>query len=274
MYYLIDTEQNKSGPYDIVWLIKKARNRKLEPHTLLEDAEQPLDQPIPANLHPALKEIFAELHEQSDTVEEVNDGPRKYSFTFLLKMGLESMLNSQSLVLYASTFVLFCAAPLASLLWMPWAWYNKILAAMLCTVIGIVALSFCLLAQLKQHRGQPVDKDTILQQMKEHQLPLLKSAVIIGLLTATGLLCFIVPGIFVLCFTIYVPMLIADQKQSLASAMVLSRKRVQQLGGDNIGVIFGLIAINVLAAPLIFPLVFTLPITLSGLVTIYDEQMF
>ncbi len=275
MFYIVDEQQRKIGPYDLVTLIKKLRNGKLSAEALLQNIEDPFGDPIMAQHHPMLREVFEEVQALPEHEERAaSPAMRSYSLVFLLKQGLENLLSSQSLLLYASGFVLVCAAPLSALIWAKIALPLKFTASIVCVIAGMLALSYCLIAHLRQHRGQPLDSGLILQTMKEHRISLLKMAALIGCIAAIGLWFIIIPGIFIITFTIFTPLLITDQKLSVANALVIGRKRMQHIGWDNIGVIFGLITINVVLAPLVLPLVFTLPMTLTGLITIYDEQMF
>lgn len=95
-----------------------------------------------------------------------------------------------------------------------------------------LALTYVFLAGLdwyflKQIRGQPAEIGDIFSVFQKHFVPLMLFSVVGQLLTAVGLLCCLIPGIYLaIVWLMFPPLLIIDKNLDFWPAMELSRKVV------------------------------------------------
>lgn len=276
-YYIIEGDE-RTGPVDMVMLIRKIRNGQVTPDTLLAEDEKA--EPKKAATFDSFKEYFEEVREAANQ-EETEEGPKLFSLWRLLKGGASLLVNYHSTplltgVLMLIAFILFFL-------------FSRIF------IIGFViawAATYILYAGfqvylLRLTRGQPVDFQFVLSQVRPHLLSLAIAGALIFLPISIGLaifsqsqspiaaflmLVFVVPGLAVITLYYFTAMLITDKNMDFWSAMEASRKTVMTAGSHNLGVIFGLIAINFVGAVMfLIGLLFTLPVTSAAGAEIYDE---
>lgn len=82
----------------------------------------------------------------------------------------------------------------------------------------------------------------------------------------------VVPFLFIVTLFIFAPLLILDKNAHWKDALYASKQYQLYLGADTIGVLMGFVVINLLAFLfLLFPLLVTLPITMSVVIDFYQK---
>lgn len=262
-YYLI-TDQGEEGPFDLLALVRKAKNGALMPESMVRvDGEKTT---APASKTPGVADLFADLDEEDDVTASAHN-VRQYDVKKLFLEGWEFVTAHQTTVIMTGLFMVIA-----------------LIGGVICSNVPLVgiALTFTFLFVMfscyifliaKKTRGQAFHLVDILPVLQRSLVPLVLAGLVLSIPVIVGLILLLVPGLFVITFYLFTPMLIMEQKRSFWEAMEMSRKKVMSMGSHNIGVLFSLVVANFVAIIcFLFPLLITLPLTMSELSEIYDDQ--
>lgn len=272
-YYII-TGNEKSGPFDIITMIKKIKNGTIKRDTQIIEGESA---PRAAADIDELSEILLEAEGKETSVTPTFRNTNAHlDLKRSLTIGWKFLLENQMSVAYAGALLAVMLVLGYGLSYIPFLGYIAVFAA------GYVLYSAYFIYALRAYRGQHIDIAYIMKKVMRN----LHSLVITGLVATIVISASIalsvhityyfmlltIPGLFVWTGLIFAPLLITEGDMNFATAITLSRSRVKTLPIDSIGVLFGLVVINYMAAIcLVAPLIFTLPITVGAIVEIYEE---
>ena len=271
MRFFVKYDTYQDGPYDLVSMIRKIRNGDLRPDILvLEEADE---RAVPAGIHPKLESFFHEL-KSTHMAEGIDVYLRPGGTIYALKQGWMFFQHHSNSVLCSGTYLMAVIATGIAL--------NSILpplfAPLTLLLTWIVAQFFLggfLLSIAQIHRGERLSFPPILRAYGKYGVALLAYGIIAGVLSAVGGLFFIIPGLMVLAYCIFAPLIIAESPVGTRYALRMSHLVIKRHGKPFFELMIALIALNFIAALFfVFPLLITLPITMSIIVDIYDRLHF
>ncbi len=282
--YNIITGKTKTGPYDIVMIVRKIRNGSVTGDTLIQTSDSDIIKP--AIEWAQLAEFFTET--KDEWTESVAEGHlHHHNLLRTLSGGWRFLQRNHISSVFSGLLVLALIFMVAAIhLTMTPAF--RIFAYMASVMVGHFLFSCYMLVILRTVRGQPVDGPYLQSKILPVIGQLLISSLLISFIAIIGLallvtsnvvevsvvgLVIITIGLFVLTIYAFAPLLILDQQYDFWDAMEASRKSVMKSGAENIGVLFGLFVINFIAGlAILLPMALTLPITTGALAEIYDEM--
>lgn len=284
-YYIV-SEQDASGPYDIVALVVKIRNR-----TLLKEhyiSRNDVEETRPAGEWQELKGFFLELEARKEEAVAGQAVLKKRNLFSCLKYGSFFLQQNMTATVFSGIFVLWVIAITTGINFLVPPGFRAFLY--IAGFIFIYFLFSCyMLMILRLQRGQPLHTEYFVDKIKQSYQKVIRISlvisfpIIIGIIFLTafedsiyfaiaGLFIIVIPGIYIITVYSFAPLLIFDQGYEVWDAMETSRKYILKSGSDNFGIYFSLNAINFIAALLvILPMVITLPITMASVAESYDE---
>jgi hypothetical protein len=283
-YYIVTAEGQKTGPYDIVGIVKKIRNGSLTAETMIASDNE-------AEAKKASEWVeLAEFLQEQDAEETSTIEVHKVKTTSLsrrLASGWNFLQNNQLSTVFSGLFVLFIifSTGFVTLL-LPKA--LRMIGHGAFFVITQFLFTGYIYSVLRMVRGQPVDYNFVKEKMRPLVKALIVSSfimsffIIVGMLfilsgveslSVFGLIVVALPGFYMMNLYIFAPLLILDKNVEFWEALELSRKTVKKSGMENVGVIFSLLIINFVGGVfLLVPMIVTLPITMSAISDMYDES--
>lgn len=264
MQYFIITDHGEEGPYDLLSIVRKVKNGSLTAETKVRLDGQ--TEPTTAAQAEGIAELFAPEDEEEKTTASLND-VRQYDVKRIFLEGWEFVSMHQTTVITTGLFIVMA-----------------LIGGVICARVPLVgiALTFTFLFVLfscyvylitKKTRGQAFHFIDILPILQSSLVPLTLAGLVLSIPVILGTILLLVPGLFVITFYLFTPMLIMEQKRGFWEAMEVSRKKVMSMGSHNIGVLLALVVANFVGLIcFLFPLLITLPLTVSELSEIYDDQ--
>ncbi len=265
-YYILE-KNARSGPFDIVTMIRKIRNQSLSRDTLVEigTGEEEAAPAQPAGEIEKLAEIF----EETARIFTAEARTHHYSLKKSFQSGLVFLQNHLTTMVYAGFVMLLTMACAMGLL----TFLPGILACAATYYVFLMLLFIFAYIVLRMARGQSADLASSLSVVGNHSKQILIAVLVIGTLSNLGMLALAVPGLMLLTLYIFTPFLILDKQLDFWDAMEASRRMTSVRGIDFFSITFALVVVNFIGAiALLFPLVITLPVTMYALAELYDEH--
>jgi hypothetical protein len=263
-YYIIEAG-NADGPWDAISIIKKIRNHKIHPATMIAVDDED-EEPQPAHSIDEFVSIFDELenYKQADTQLE----PSKHSLTEVLANAWSNLTKYSEVIMQTSLFLL---ASVLSFTSFATILGNTVGAAI--TSVFVFFFMFVLHAFiLRASRGLQGNARETLSAVERNFVPLLTFAALHMLLAGIGLSLFIIPGILVLSLFCFVPLLIVDKNEGVVAAMIKSYQAVR--GNKSIlKIVIVTQIVFVLTAPTVILLFLVLPLIQLMIAELYDEAV-
>jgi hypothetical protein len=273
----------RKGPYDILGLMRKIRNGSLTSVMLVEREGGPR---FPAIEWPELREFF-ETDGQLSGRSHAIAGVLSHGFLSMLRKGVRFLADNPVTTISSSILLLFVIFMTVSVHLLPAFLHPYGYAAhFFATYFLVCCYQYHVLRVV---RGQPADWNHIKPKLYP-VLPRLAGAcafssafAILGMVlliqadglfvSILGLLIFTLPGLFMLSLHAFASFLIIDQDYAAGAALARSRARLLEQGAERIGSVLALFVIDFIGALLILlPLAITLPVTMSILSEMYDED--
>lgn len=270
-YFIKDTE-TPDGPYDMMAIIRKLRNGSVVEDTLI--ANTVFEEPRPASSFPEFQDFFREEAEAEEGVHEPRPAP---SFGALLRTGIGFLKQNHFAAVYSGLFMI---------IWLLLAMMLMVQQSVILSLAAIGGSYFFmggyLYGILRFVRGNPVNFPLILGIILSTAVNMGVVSIVLAAVMFPGvllvdmlgpdMLAISMPVLFIfllvaLTFLAFAPLLITDRKRDFWDAMLGSVRIVMCHKGQNLGNIFGLVALNFLLFPLM-PIV--LPLTMGALVDLYD----
>lgn len=284
-YFIIESDGSRSGPFDLITMVKKVRSGKVTSNTEVYAAGS--DRIQLADSLPELAEFFGTHGGTIHNAEELNkmnsqEDHQAIHLMPLLKEALVFLAGHQNLAVISSAFMIGAIIlTLISGIILP-----DILVAVVGTVVGGFAFFMLLTASLTVSRNQPVDGRFMQALMQYHFKPLLMAsaitagmafgvpAIIGATLSSIGYLLMML-GLIPYALYVFTPFILADDPSlTYKEAMELSKSWVKGQGMDNMGALVGLLFINAAAILCLFlPVFITLPLTCIALTEIYEQKI-
>lgn len=268
MQFYIKYGNVQDGPFDLVTMIRKIRNKEISRETLV--LEEKDSYAVAAYEHPRLQSFYEEMKE--DFVEE---GLEPYftgnGFVYALQKGWSFFQHYPNCVLFSSGF-LFVVLLMGAL-------FSGLLPDFLGIFLGWTVFHFLngavLLAMKQLNTHHRVDFQSITTRYLGHLKPLLLYSITIAFLSAIGGIFLVIPALFLLTLYIFAPLLILEENYSFWDAMETSKQTVIQHGRKLFEILFGLTVVNFVAALFfLLPLAITIPITYIVIIDLYDKTPF
>lgn len=282
-YFIVTADGQKSGPYDLVGVVKKIRNGSVGKDAMVATDKKPAPAPIASFAE--LAEFLNEQSTEETRSEEAHD-MKSVTLAARLRNGWAFLQNNQLSTIFSGLLTLFIIF-LAGIVGLFFPTPLLTIGYSLVFVVIQFAFSAYIYSVLRMVRGQPVDVSFIRAKVKPVAKPLLTTSVMMSLFLIIGLLLMLsggqvlaiiglviasLPGFYLMSLFIFAPLLILDKDMEFWEALELSRKTVQKSGVENTGVIFSLLIINFLAGMVfLIPLIISLPITIAAIAEMYDE---
>jgi|GEM_PF-963183 len=283
-YYIVN-EKGNAGPYDLVALIIKIRNRSLTPQ--MQIMQSATGETRTAGEWHELSGFFTEVSDKKEPFQE--HAHQEYSLLHAVRYGLSFLQLHFIATLLSAVLVLCTIVVIAGV-----TYFIPDILKEPGYVAGIIVFyllySAYLSIILRIIRGQPIITQYVIERTLANFKNLVISAlivlapVIIGIIIMTlstenvigaviGLLIIIGPGIYMIAIYAFTPLLIIDKEYGVKEALDKSKKLVMSKGVEYFGIYFSLQAINVIAALLaLIPMALTLPVTSSFIANVYDEH--
>lgn len=278
--YFIEHAAGRSGPYDLLGVIRKIRNGSLA-------KDQPLARGIeaqakPAAQHSELYEVFAE----QDKVEEEYRarGRERIRFSRQFAEGVSIMKEDlTAAVLTGFVMLTIVMLGIGATMVMP-----PIVAAFLVPIIGYGCFNLMLVAMLRVARVQLLSLGYIGEVLQRHGLTLLLCGLppalaafslpwVLSDATSLGMKAWIFlvfPGVPIMAYYAFVPLLMIDRDVTRSEAFAMNRHIMGKLGLDALVTICWLFMINLLVLPTVIGVLVTLPISLLGMMTLFDKYYY
>ncbi|MCH2547955.1 MAG: hypothetical protein MK052_10155 [Alphaproteobacteria bacterium] len=273
-YYIKDTEK-ADGPYDMMAIIRKVRNGSVSEHTLI--ATTVFEEPKPAESYKEFADFFVD-DEDAEAAGAPSVRPPR-NLAALLAIGVEFLKNNIGATMFSGLFMVA---------WVLIAMATISQGGIIMPLIGVGACYFLmggyLYGILRYVRGNPVNPGLIIGIIASTAINMAVVSLVVAILMlppiflvsmlGTDMLILTLPILFIfllIIFTImsFAPLLITQKKMDFWDAMRESLRVVTMNKGQNLGNVFGLMALNFIlcfAMPVVFP------ITMAALVDLYDEH--
>jgi len=262
MYYIIENNQ-ESGPYDMVALVRKVKNLHLTPESMVRKEDQTT--PVKAHDIPEVAALFEDA--PSEPISQQAPEKIDYDLKTILQSSMKFLQLHHQSVMHTGIF-LIVGLVIGLILWR-----IPLLGPVLASIVGFILYAGYQFGMLKLSRGQALDGGEVIRRMKTHALPLALTALTLCIPVGLGLVLLLAPGLLILTFYIFTPLLIIEKNLSFWAAMEKSRKKVASMGANNIGVLFALVVANLFGVMLLMlPLLITLPMTANAVAEIFDDQ--
>jgi len=279
MEYFLLLDGKKQGPFDMIAIIKKVKNGALNAESLISQGAGA--EFVKASDIPEVAELIEE-HAHPNVDGSSFGG--KITLKACVLEGVE--LWSRRIIDYTLLAGLVLAAAFGVRMLASKAMPDSILPAYLGGVLAIFLFSLFFCYVLETKRSQSIDIKEFLQVVKRNALGFAGLSLFLGLfilpygIGMTAGLLFNFVFVFIITLLVFTPFLAKDAGVGVLESARLSAKRVIKVGGDNFGVIFAVVALNLFVAilpGLIMPellgigLFLSLPVTISALAYIYDQ---
>lgn len=277
LFYIYEEDQ-KTGPFDLVSVIKKIRNGRLLPDQLVITDE--LDVPQAASSILSLAEYFSENEVLAEEETQTKRQIQKLDVSQILRDAWMTFQDHQATAVFAGLgcFLILSVSLIFSII------LPGNLAAVLCVMLAGMAYYVFQVFILYRFRGKIVDMDFLRQFTTPRGIQFLIAAaclpgILIGIPVLLSALIgemsylLIIPATLVYGLFIFTPFIFAEDEDNLPiQTMLLASKRwflSQNL--DTIGILLFIFSVNFVAILTFFiPVFVTLPLTALALVDIYE----
>lgn len=269
MGYYIRYETHQDGPYDLVTMIRKIRKGLVPPEALVMEEKETSAQP--ARSHPQLNTFFREM-EEGYVSDQATHTIERLSFGAIFAYGWD-FFRHNLLIALISALTVFATLSYALIILM--AGRGSLLPSILLTSIaGVYFLcGFVFLIQRMQ-RQLPFSVQSIRDFYEENWGNLFLFSMAFALINLTAFCLLIVPGVIMLSRLAFAPILVVDRHYHFWHAIESSYRTVTRQDARLYPILIAMIGINIIAAPFVFPLLITLPVTFIGMLELYHQLDF
>lgn len=274
MEYYIKDSDTADGPYDMMAIIRKVRNGSLNESTLI--ATTIFEEPKPAISYEEFADFFKD--DESEHISSAGNMRGQRSLQSLLLSGVEFLKHNLVAAIYSGVFMIAWVL-IAMTLMSKGSIFLSLLGVGLCYFL----MGGYLFGILRFIRGNPVTFGLVFGKIMSTAMNmgvvslvvavLMLPPVVMVYLLGESMLMITLPLLFIalLCIVTvfsFTPLLITSKGLDFWDAMRESLRVISRNKGQNLGNVFGLMALNFIlcfAMPVIFP------ITMAALVELYDE---
>jgi hypothetical protein len=276
VYYIHEDSGGQQGPFDVLGIIRKIRNGSLKKqHHVSRDDDV---RPKPAYQHPELYDVFIE-QDKTDQEQHDVDTIQATSFTALTKSGFSIIKEDHTAAILTGCLLILLFFVVGTGISMP-----SIVSAFLVPIVSCFCFFMCLVSILRVSRVQLLSLRYLIDVLRHDGLKLLLSSLPVALVAFTipwllsdilgvgAWMLMLIAGIPLMAYLFYVPLLIVDRELSLKQAFVLNHRVMRALGLELYAIVLGMLLINAVAALTVVGVMVSLPITLLGLMSLYDHH--
>jgi hypothetical protein len=276
MGYYIEYDGGRDGPFDLLGIIRKIRNGSLKKHhSVSREDDLRLK---PAYQHPELYDIFIE-QDKMDQEKEDAGAWSVTSFGSLIKSGFSVLKEDQTAAVITGMLLLM----LFFLVGISVKFFPPLLTGIFIPIVGYFSFSLCLVSILRVARGQLLSLRYLTEMLRLHGISLFIVSLFPAFIAfsvpwllydiigagAWGIT--IIAGLPIMAYCFYLPVLIADRGLTARQAFTLNHHVIASLGVELYAMVVGMLFINLAAISLIILPLLTLPVTLIGLMILYDH---
>ncbi len=264
MQFYVKYGDVQDGPFDLVTMIRKIRNKELSQDVLVMEAND--SHAVAARQHPKLQSFFEELENGNLKNDMMPSSDR--GVAGLLRNALLLFQHNPNLAIYSSwvIFITLLFGLLVGMLasdtiaiFMSWWCFNFLNGAML-------------LVAKQVESGDSISVKSIIVKYMANLRAILAYSVMISLLSVVGGLFLLIPGLIVITLTIFAPLLILEEGYGCWQAMQASKNYLLRHDRKMAEMVFILVAVNFVAgAAFLLPLAMVMPITYAAIIEIYQK---
>lgn len=271
MRFFIKYDTYQDGPFDLISMIRKIRNGELREDVLV--LEEHDERAVPAGHHPKLESFYNEL-QPNFISDDTQSFIESYTIGYALRQGWNFFQHHHASIICSGIYLF--AVVVSGLL------FSSILPPTLSIISLILTWSAAffflgglLLSIAQIYRGEKPNLRYILGQYIHYLRPLLAYGVITGVLSAIGGALLIIPGLIVISICIFAPLLILERQFGARYALHASKATMKRHGMKLFELVLALVAVNFIGGVFfVFPLLITLPVTLSVIVELHERITF
>lgn len=258
-FYFDNASGERQGPYDLPFMMRKIRLGEVTESTII----YPSKEAVTGQAAVSITSLNSLFNSAEDKQEEAAGGTVDYNLKTLLNAAWKHVQYHPGVLVSGGTFlvsmllVLFMCQSLLG-----------IAGTLIAFPLIFVALALYLVSMYRSNRGQPIQFSDLIRLAMAHMVPLLMAGAILTLPVMGGIALLIAPGLLVLTFTIFAPLLIVDKGMTAMGALQKSVEGVKSFGNHNLGVLFALVCMAVLGSVFLLPMA----IAIHALMEIYDER--
>jgi hypothetical protein len=276
MYYINEDSGTQHGPFDVLGIIRKIRNGSLKKQQLVSRDDD--IRPKPAYQHPELYDVFIEqdkVEQEQHDVESI----QATSFTALTKSGFSIIKEDHTAAILTGCLLILLFFVVGTGVSMP-----VMASAFIVPIVSCFCFFICLVSILRVSRVQLLSLRYLIDVLTRDGLKLLLASLPIALVAFTipwllsdiigigAWMLTLIAGIPLMAYLFYVPLLIVDREMSLKQAFSLNHRVMRALGLELYAIVLGMLLINAIATATVLGVMVSLPITLLGLMTLYDHH--
>ena len=269
MGFYIRYETHQDGPFDLVTMIRKIRKGLVPPETLVMEESDPHAQA--ARLHPQLNSFFREMEEDyvsdeaANMMEHLNfSAIMRYGWDFFSHNLVVGMISGMAIFATLCYGIVILLASGGSLL--P--------SLLLISVTAVFFLCGFIFLLQRLQRQLPFSLNSLRRFYGENWSNVTLFSCVFALLILAGFAAFIIPGLILLSYLAFAPILVVDRNYHFWHAIEASYRTVKHHGVRLYPIMLGLVGINILAGLFVFPLIITLPVTFAGVLELYNQLDF
>jgi hypothetical protein len=267
-YYIVQNNE-REGPYDLLSMIRKIKNGRISRRSMV--AVDAYEDPKEAEHYPQLLEVIEDQEKLSDqSTPDIDKGITIFS---AFRNGWEMFQMNQVTALITGLFAMIALFGIMFLSVIPSAALQGALSA----VWGYFVFNMYLIVLSRKARMQLIHNDFytwLLRRSKPIFLFSLLGSIVPGVLPALlygvigkpAVFLVFVPGLLVVTYLLFVPLVIVDQNVGIKEALAINARKMKEAGIDFYSVIFGLVAVNIIP---LFPV--TMPVSLGAACDSYDR---
>lgn len=277
-FYIIE-EGEKTGPFDLVAMIKKIRNGKLKATDEVMNEE--MEEPARADTLAALAPYFAEMDGASLNTDNGKQSLHKLDVAQLLRDAWVQFNEHQSMSIFAGAgcFILLILSLIFTKALPP------VLVTLLIAPLGGIMLAMFQVYVFYKVRGRAIDAHFSGQfgSPRGKRLMLYIAGLTLLCFGLPGLIALfigsvgfllLIPGTLAYGLFIFAPFIWAEEEENQNVKEMLGASKTWLLAQDvdSIGAILFIVAINFVASLVfLFPVFISLPVTMIALADIYDH---
>ncbi len=269
MGFYIRYETHQDGPFDLVTMIRKIRKGLIPPETLVMEEKEPQAQA--ARLHPQLNSFYREMEDDYVSDDAMNV-MSQLTFSAMMDYGWDFFTNN--LVVGMLSAILIFAILCFSIIILLAAQGSVLPSILLITIASTFFLCGFLHMLQRLQRQLPFSLEALMRFYSHYGTNVMLFSCAFALLMASGFAFFIIPGIILLSYTAFAPILVVDRNYHFWHAIEASYRTVKKHGSKLYPIMLGLVGLNLLASLMIFPLIVTLPVTFVGVLELYNKLDF
>lgn len=271
--YYIHEAAGVQGPFDLLSMIRKAKNGTLQRQTAVAlDAHET---PQPAESFDELRTILDEEEHALATPQGPRAADQSITLMNAFRSGWENFQLNQTTAVLTGVFAIIAVLGMILLSLVT----NGIVAGILCSIWAFFVFDIYLVALLRKTRMQLLNAAFFQRLLKKNGLTILLAsllaAIVPGVLPALlapvfgkfTLLVVLVPSSLAIAYLVFLPLIISDRQVGLGQALLINKEKMAAGGINFFSVIYGLLATNFIIP--VFPV--TMPVTLGAACDLYDR---